>query len=364
MLDIGKELARFLAIKELDVLDAASQGIDSDELRKSVMLYNQALESLHSKSEDIATIELKKAISINPDFMEAKILLGLCYILRNQLEQAEELLRGITESDNTIAKAYQYLKHIEKIRYKKDNRKGGLFPLKAPISIKIKPLQFHFGIMKGILVFIAGVLVTSVFFYNAIGNFKSLNDVDTVQWNTLEKSYKDKINTYSNDLKAAEINIEKSQQQLADKDKEIAYLNNIKKIILAEKLYNEGSTDDAGELLLTLKNIEFYDVEKEKYDALYAKIIPQLAREYYYKGYNLYNSGKYSEAIQPLNKSIQFDIKNGNEYQYALYFAARCYQITGNHVNASNYYNQIINLFPDSQYAAYSKNRLKEISKN
>jgi len=45
------------------------------------VLYNKALEDFRAKSEDIAIIELKKAISLNPDFHEAMNLLGIFYII-------------------------------------------------------------------------------------------------------------------------------------------------------------------------------------------------------------------------------------------------------------------------------------------
>ena len=77
MIDLRKELMNFTPIN-LESIEKNNPGI-SEEVKKSVLLYNNALDNLKMDSEDIAVIELKKAISLNPEFYEAINLLGLCY---------------------------------------------------------------------------------------------------------------------------------------------------------------------------------------------------------------------------------------------------------------------------------------------
>jgi len=56
------------------------------------VLYNKALEDFRAKSEDIAIIELKKAISLNPDFHEAMNLLGIFYMYMIKLQKFSKKL--------------------------------------------------------------------------------------------------------------------------------------------------------------------------------------------------------------------------------------------------------------------------------
>jgi Tfp pilus assembly protein PilF len=56
---------------------------DSRKLEKyndAIKMYNKALNYMKQKSEDMAIIQLKKALEINPKFIEAYNLLTLCYL--------------------------------------------------------------------------------------------------------------------------------------------------------------------------------------------------------------------------------------------------------------------------------------------
>ena len=65
MINLKQELEGYAPINFKDVEKGA--GDIPDNVKNSIVLYNKALESLKSGSEDIAIIELKKAISMHPD---------------------------------------------------------------------------------------------------------------------------------------------------------------------------------------------------------------------------------------------------------------------------------------------------------
>ena len=52
---------------------------NSEKMEDSVSLYNEALEYVKQKNDDLAIIRLKKALDINNKFVEALNLLSLCY---------------------------------------------------------------------------------------------------------------------------------------------------------------------------------------------------------------------------------------------------------------------------------------------
>ncbi|MCL1845215.1 MAG: hypothetical protein FWF77_04865 [Defluviitaleaceae bacterium] len=59
-----------------------------EALNDAVDMYNQALEHIKHKSDDLAIIQLKKAVEINPRFVDALNLLTLCYLIQNERERA------------------------------------------------------------------------------------------------------------------------------------------------------------------------------------------------------------------------------------------------------------------------------------
>jgi len=81
LINLGQELLNYPPINLANL--AESNREIPDNIKNSIILYNKALESLRTNSEDIAIIELKKAISISPDFYEAMNLL-IALLMRMQ----------------------------------------------------------------------------------------------------------------------------------------------------------------------------------------------------------------------------------------------------------------------------------------
>lgn len=88
MMDFKNELQNYSMI-DLDRLSETNPNMP-DNIKNSIQLYNKALEDFRAKSEDIAIIELKKAISLNPDFHEAMNLLGIFYMYIGENDKAAE----------------------------------------------------------------------------------------------------------------------------------------------------------------------------------------------------------------------------------------------------------------------------------
>jgi len=93
MIDFKNELQNYPMI-DLDKLSQANPNIP-DNIKNSIVLYNKALEDFRAKSEDIAIIELKKAISLNPDFHEAMNLLGIFYMYIGENDKAAEVFQKL-----------------------------------------------------------------------------------------------------------------------------------------------------------------------------------------------------------------------------------------------------------------------------
>jgi tetratricopeptide (TPR) repeat protein len=102
-MDLKRELQNFSYI---DLKSVTENGEDLPEnIKNSIVLYNKALDNLYSRSEDIAIIELKKAVSLNPEFYEAMNLLGVCYTFiqdhKNAAEMFEKVMKAQKSSNNT-----------------------------------------------------------------------------------------------------------------------------------------------------------------------------------------------------------------------------------------------------------------------
>ena len=105
-----------------------------DAINQTIKKYNQALVYCRQGSLDLAVIQLKKVLSLNPKFVRAHQLLALLYIESGEWEKAgKELYKcGRIDSNNTTTR--RYLKEVEKMIAPEENtakipgRKKGISP--------------------------------------------------------------------------------------------------------------------------------------------------------------------------------------------------------------------------------------------
>ncbi len=89
--------------------DAAEYQNYSSALKK----YNIALEMIQNRSEDLAVIQLKKAIGINPHYLRAMLLLALLSIKKGEYDHAKKLLKKVLKIDTGNVTARRYIAEIK-----------------------------------------------------------------------------------------------------------------------------------------------------------------------------------------------------------------------------------------------------------
>ena len=79
-----------------------------DETEHSIRKFNQALKNAQIGAIDLAIVQLKKVLSVNPRMIKAYQLLGLLYIHEKKEEYAKEILNRCRELDtgNVLARSY------------------------------------------------------------------------------------------------------------------------------------------------------------------------------------------------------------------------------------------------------------------
>lgn len=110
MINLEMELESFLPINLSRILKISPDICETT--RTSINLYNKARDCMLLGSEDIAIIELKKAISHNPEFCEAYNLLGLAYYGSCEYEKASKMFESVLKMENDNIKALEYLSII------------------------------------------------------------------------------------------------------------------------------------------------------------------------------------------------------------------------------------------------------------
>ena len=369
-MDLKTELQNFKVIN----LEEIAQGDVQvpDNIRNSIFLYNKAIESLRTGSEDIAIIELKKATSMNPHFYEAMNLLGVCYNYAGDSAKAAEIFEKVVKAESNSIVAMNYLQRMglgENVQlqkskpFKKTAEQPGepLKRIRTEKTTSTPPVSRKRFIMNAVKIgagFAAGLLLSAIIF-SSLPEKKPQAEVP--QQNTTS----DTASALQADFDA-KYNELKNRYDLLQQDKDNAvlqadYYKAALKLYEIEALANKRNYEKAADMLLLMKTVEFRDAEKEKYDGLYGTVMPLAAKSVYDQGYKHYNSRRYQEALKALEK-VQMYYPEFKRMDAALYYMGRSCQALNDSRSAVAYYQKLISEYPSSSYAKSANSRIKELT--
>ncbi|NLC69305.1 MAG: tetratricopeptide repeat protein [Clostridiaceae bacterium] len=390
MIDIKSELNKFPSIN-LDSIARIDSNI-SDDVRTSILLYNSALQNLKSDSEDIAIIELKKAVSLNPEFYEAINLLGLCYYYMKEYEKSEEMFEKVVKAENNGVRAFNYLRVIrggeektgdiaekKKVKKKKstvkrvessrdDRHQGDTRPDMTSIrgfsytgrgksNKKNDIIKYLAGIVAGLVIaFIIGI--PGIFGpWDDAGENTGDMEIETV---VVEKNEYEEYKEYKEKYTRLENEHENLKKELDTVKVERDYYKAVIKLFEIEALANARKYEEAADMLASFKGVQFTGAEKEKYDNLFNNIMPRVSDALYSEAYNLFQAGKYAESLEKYTKITEY-YENYGRMDVVLYYMGKCYLELGDNENARTMFLKTIEKFPDSEYAGYSRSRLEAL---
>ncbi|MEN6312671.1 MAG: tetratricopeptide repeat protein [Clostridiaceae bacterium] len=369
-MDLKVELQNFKMI-DLDNI-VQTQGQLPDKVRNSIFLYNKAIDSLKSGSEDIAIIELKKATAMNPQFYEAWNLLGICYSYSGDSEKAAETFNKVIQAESNSILAMNYMQRLglsesvtpQKSRQEKQPAPQPGEPLKrirtnksaAPVNRVKKQLPANMAkIGAG---FAAGLLLAFIIY-----SFLPKNEPNPPVQNP------GTADTALSDLQAkydADYSQWKGKYDLLQKDKDSAmqqadYYKATLKLYEIDILARDKKYEEAADNLLLLKTVDYKEPERKRFDALYESVMPQAAKAVYDEGYKLYNSRRYQDSLKKLEK-VQIYDPQYKRMDAVLYYTGRCCQMLQDSRSAVALFQKLIDSYPNSTYARNAKARISELT--
>ena len=188
---------------------------------------------------------------------------------------------------------------------------------------------------------------------NGIGNEGTSKD-PVVTENGESAEYEEKYKQLSSEYEELKKNYEVS---VTDRN----YYKAVISLYEVDDLYNAGKYEDAADMLVLVKNVEFTGTEKEKYDKLYNEIMQRASDIVYSQAYNLFQGQKFSEAVNKYLKIPEY-YENYAKMDIVLYYAGKCYLELNDNEKAKEMFLKTIEKYPDSDYASYSQSRLNSIT--
>ncbi|AUG58183.1 MAG TPA: tetratricopeptide repeat protein [Ruminiclostridium sp.] len=373
-MDINKELLNYPPL-DLDKLLETNKDMP-DNIKNSIVLYNKALEDFKAKSEDIAIIQLKKAISLNPEFHEAINLLGLVYIYAGDLENAAGAFKKVINKEKSCIKAIEYLKEIDpdyEIPFKnKDDTKGSRVKKKSKRQdSKIKEKKYiskdkslDFENLKindfvktgaGFLIGAILTLVITLVIYPERESGGGVEKDENVPPQTISEDeiYEEKYHKLSEEYSVL-------SSQFEQLKKESEYYLNAYRLIEAENFLKEEKYVEAADNLVLIKNFEFNEKDSEKFNKLYQEVVDKAAWIAFKEGRDFLEAKIYKDALEKFHK-VELYVDDWEHLHYTFFYMGVCYENLNDTQKALEYYKKAVEKYPGSHGANLSQDRIREI---
>ncbi len=349
-----------------------------ETFNQTIKKFNIALNHCHQDRLDMAVIQLKKVLSMNPGFIRAHLLLALLYLNNGNYAKAKTEAQKSLKLDTGNVMAQRYLKEAEAMMLPQDakssdennDKKNGVVRYTSGNETIIQPVRTNvftrsgsiWGIVLGVVLGIA-----AAYYLILPARIQSMN-----------ASFREQIASISEESDSKSAKMGEYEQQIASLNSELESLKS--EMSSYEENGSSGSADNdlMAAVSIYLNNSDDMDAVQEKMDAIDLNNIEggastqftdlynsfmvlvgtELSKRSYATGYDAYRNQDYETAIRALSKAFQYDNTNVD----ALYNLGNAYYESGDTDNAKVVYDQVINDFSDTGSASSAETKLAEIN--
>ena len=349
-----------------------------DTYSQAVKKYNQALSYCYQGTIDLAVIQLKKVVSLNPKYVQAHQLLALLYLCQEQWEDAKKELLKCQKVDVNNTTTLRYLKEAEAVlnideettdtKTKKGILENSVFKKEKDIE-SYTPISHHenrawvtiLNVIAGIVI---GVAVSYLLILPArITEAKEGMDESLKSVNEQLDARTAKISELEQELKTAENQNDKLKSELDIYIGEDGTMTAMDNLLQAVELYL-NNPESKTEIADSLDKIDESTLDRasesftQVYTDLMGKIGSDVGQSYYDTGMRAYQNETYEEAIDNLTKAYSYDNTNGD----ALFNLGNAYRKSGDVIRAIDTYQKVIESFPDTEMATRSQQFINELN--
>lgn len=340
-------------------------------MNQSIKKYNLSLEAAEQGSDDMAIIQLKKIMNMNPNFIKAQQLLALLYMKRGDNDRALKILNKAIKIDVNNTLTLKYLEEIKSQKAAKADKAKKPPKTVAELNERdelsgndvIIPKNSYKDVNYGLLTFInivVGIVIGAALVFFLVIPAKE-NDTDA--------EYKDTITRYADQVAMLNISVSELERQVESLEAEKASIqsqldaaNNVKvdtatydKLIAASNKYFANDFVGCADILYEISTTGLTsEAMTAMYNSLKAVSFGPAGEHYNNAAYQAYNSGDYATAIPAFEKATTFTPEDIG----LLYNLGKCYKAQNggeNNEQSVACFEKVIQLAPDSEYADWAE---------
>ncbi len=351
--------------------------------------YNAALSAAQHGDTDMAIIQLKKVVNLNPNFIRASQLLALLYMMADKKDnkvRAKKILVHVGQIDVTNTTTIRYLKELSDVHLKGEPAKVAVEKKKEPETRKVLPrtdadayktITPYKEEKPSILPFVnvvIGVVIGMALMGFLIIPHMQANKSD--KENSDFKKYSEQMAASDSDVTSLKNENEKLTKELEKVKKQneelsgksaggVTMKESYENLVEAMQYYVGNDKVNAAKCLSSVNQKTLSSKKaKELYDKIREDTFGEASNDFFTQGRDAYNGEgnyaghqDYDKAIKLLERALKYNKDNAD----AMYFLGRCYQQKSEPDKAKEYYNRILDNYPTSPRVAEAQQRLREL---
>ncbi len=341
-----------------------------DTINQTIKKYNQALLYAQQNSSDLAIIQLKKVLNLNPNLVKGHLLLALLYMKENEHEKAVKPLKKAMSIDKSNPLTIKYMNEVKKVvdisEKKVEPSKKASEERKVFVGEDVilpQPTSYQESNAGGITILniIIGIAIGAALMWFLV--FPAKRQAIAEENNKQYAEISGQLELKSTTIATLESDKEILQKEKEDLEKELStykgkdgIIQTYESMLVAMDAYIQN---DSIKTMEALANVDTAVINSEDFKKVYGEIKEAAAQEatrtLYEQGYNRYRNGDYQTAIEVLAKAYEI----GKEDAGVIYYLGRSYQRSGDSETGKKYLQEVIDKYPNTQYASQAKDYIK-----
>lgn len=348
-----------------------------DTIKTTIKKYNQALEYCRQDSIDLAIIQLKSLLKINPNIVKGHQLLALLYMHDEQWEKARKCLARAQRVDTNNTTTLLYAKEVENAlldptgdgpdKSLRRKKKDDIITYQSGNDVIIQPLNHpeRAGGATFLNIVIGLIIGCAIMWFLVLPSKIKMNQSDVnkelvdVSSQLTEKSASmDELQKRADALEAENVELMGKVSNLTGADG----LAEAYDAIMSAAYQYMQSPESVKEIADSISKIDVdyvngevsSDAFKSLYTFLYETVCQEASKSYLEDGLSSLKDEKFQDAIDQLTKAFELDSSNAE----ALFNLAHAYRRNDQISKSKELYKQVISQFADTDYANEAKEYL------
>ena len=334
-----------------------------ESINQAMKKFNQGLSYAKQGSNDLAVIQLRKVVQLNPKMIKAHQLLALLYLQEGKYDQARKSLQTAAQIDAKNPRTLRYLVECDRMagkgtegqrKKKARKKKEDVVSYQSGNETIIQPVRGRAdfssvgSVFLNILVGLGvGILVTWFLLVPQVRQSEQRKgDARVEEANASVAAKEQEILSLQNEVDSLESQMEAQKGQTEASQ---VTVSTYQQFLAAYMAYENEDIEGAGEALSNVNPDHLDPTEKAAYEAFTAQVNEEYLTTAYNEGNAAYRRGNYSEAITHYLKIMELDetYADGD----ALYNLAQAYRRSGDDENGVLYSRKIVSLYPNTSRA-------------